>query len=128
MKKLCLLLLALMLVMLCTASLAEPEDYPEVVEGIDFGGATLYINPYWEQPPRSEEPTEEQELQYAYEDWLMEKFNVKVEYAKLGDWGDAHVEEIDHRFTGDDGSPACDLDASGIGRNPLVPRAGLPPG
>ncbi len=92
MKKLVSLLLALMLVMLCTASLAE--DYPEVVEGIDFGGATLYINPYWEQPPRSEEPTEEQELQYAYEDWLMEKFNVKVEYAKLGDWGDAQVEEV----------------------------------
>ena len=95
MKKLVSLFLALMLVMLCAVFLAEkPEGYPDVAEGIDFGGATLYINPYWENPPRSAEPTEEQELQYAYEDWLMEKFNVKVVYEKLGDWGDPQVEEV----------------------------------
>ena len=76
MKKLVSLLLAAMLVTLCVPSLAAdaPEGYPAVVEGIDFGGATLYINPYWDPAVRSEDPTEDQELTYAFQDWIMETY------------------------------------------------------
>ena len=48
MKKLFALLLAAMLLLTSVSALAEaPEGYPEVKEGIDFGGATLYIDYYW---------------------------------------------------------------------------------
>ena len=41
MKKLLALVLAALMVLACTAAFAEEAEYPEVVEGIDFGGATL---------------------------------------------------------------------------------------
>ena len=96
MKKLVSLLLAAMLVTLCVPSLAAdaPEGYPAVVEGIDFGGATLYINPYWDPAVRSEDPTEDQELTYAFQDWIMETYNVKIVEEKFGDWGEPQVQEI----------------------------------
>ena len=95
MKKLVSLVLAVMMVVLCTISLAEtPEGYPKVVEGIDFGGATLYINPYWGPPARSENPNDDQKLEYAYKDWIMDTYNVKIVEEQLGDWGDNQVNEI----------------------------------
>jgi len=84
MKKLVVLLLAIM--MLSTMALAEaPEGYPEVVEGIDFGGQTVYIYT-WYDMNRSEEPTAEEQDLYDYQDWLMETYNVKVEYKNNYAW------------------------------------------
>ena len=79
MKKLVALLLAVM--MLSAMALAEaPEGYPAVVEGIDFGGATVTIYDYWSgEGARVADPTEEQQAQYDYRDWLMETYNVKIE-------------------------------------------------
>lgn len=105
MKKLVSFLMALMMVALLVPSLAEsPEGYPEVVEGIDFGGATLYINPYWSPTPRSEDPDEDQALTYAYQDWIMDTYNVKIVEEQLGNWGDAQVEEVQNFISSADGT------------------------
>ena len=95
MKKLVSLLLAVMMLAVCAASLAEvPEGYPEVIEGLDFGGATLYINPYWAPPGRVDTPNEDLQAEYDYKDWLMETYHVTVVEEQLGGWGDSQVEEI----------------------------------
>ncbi len=86
MKKLVsLLLLAAMMCAILVPALAE---YPEVVEGIDFGGATIYIYDYWSgDGARVENPSEEQAAQYAYRDWLEQTYNCKIVQMQKGDWG-----------------------------------------
>ena len=63
MKKIMALVLAAMMLLVCCSALAEaPEGYPEVVEGIDFGGASVWIADYWTgSRDRVAEPTEEQQ-------------------------------------------------------------------
>ncbi len=58
MKKLLALILAALMLLACTAALAEEAEYPEVVEGIDFGGKTIYIYDYWtaSRSPRATGP------------------------------------------------------------------------
>ncbi len=80
MKKLVALLLAVM--MLSAMALAEA---PAVVEGIDFGGRTVKIFT-WYDMSRKAEPTQEEQDLYDYQDWLMETYNVKVEYEVPYDW------------------------------------------
>ncbi len=46
MKKLVALILAAMMLCASLALAESPEGYPEVVEGIDFGGATVTIYDY----------------------------------------------------------------------------------
>ena len=105
MKKLVSILLALMLVMSLAPSFAEGSDeYPEVIEGIDFGGATLYINPYWTPPGRVENPTDDQQAQYDFQDWIMKTYNVKIVEEQLGNWGDPQVEEIQNFMSKGDAS------------------------
>lgn len=103
MKKLVALLLAVM--MLSAMALAEaPEGYPEIVEGIDFGGATVTIYDYWSgDGARVAEPTEEQQAQYDYRDWLMETYNVVIEQKQGGDWGTC-AEEMINFVSAPDGS------------------------
>lgn len=104
MKKLVALILAAM--MLCASlALAEaPEGYPEVVEGIDFGGATVTIYDYWSgDGARKEEPSEEEQAQYDYRDWLMETYNVVIEQKQGGDWGTC-AEEMINFTSAPDGS------------------------
>ena len=50
MKKIMALVLAAMLLLgCCSFAAAEelPEGYPEVIEGLDFGGQTVYIYDWW---------------------------------------------------------------------------------
>ena len=63
MKKLVALVLAAMMLLACMPVLAEvPEGYPEVVPGIDFGGAEVFIYDFWTaDDTRKEEPNEEEE-------------------------------------------------------------------
>ena len=97
MKKLVALLLAVM--MLSAMALAEaPEGYPAVVEGIDFGGATVTG-----EGKRAEAPTEEQQAQYDYRDWLMETYNVVIEQKQAGDWNTC-AEEMINFVSAPDGS------------------------
>ena len=73
MKKIVSLLLAAMLLVACCASLAEvPEGYPEIIEGLDFGGATVYIYDWYSTGERETDPTDDQQLTYDYWDWLQE--------------------------------------------------------
>ncbi len=105
MKKLVALVLAAM--MLCASvAFAEttPEGYPEVKEGIDFGGATVTIYDYWSgDGKRVEEPTEEQQAQYDYRDWLMKTYNVVIEQKAGGDWNTC-AEEMINFVSAPDGS------------------------
>ena len=108
MKKLVALLLAVM--MLSAMALAEaPEGYPAVVEGIDFKGATVTIYDYWSgDGARVAEPTEEQQAQYDYRDWLMETYNVKIEQKQGGDWNTCAEEMINFTSTAKIGeAPLC---------------------
>jgi len=103
MKKLVALLLAVM--MLPIMALAEaPEGYPEVKEGIDFGGATVTIYDYWSgDGARKADPTEEEQAQYDYRDWLMETYNVVIEQKQGGDWNTC-AEEMINFVSAPDGS------------------------
>lgn len=105
MKKLVALLLAAM--MLCASALAlaeAPEGYPEVLDGIDFEGKTIYIYDYWSgDGARSDDPTPEQAAQYAYRDWLGEKFNCTIVQMGKGGW-DTNVEELVNFCSAPDGT------------------------
>ena len=64
-KILSLVLAALMLLGCCSFAAAEvPEGYPAIIEGLDFGGATVYIYDWWSNDDenhsaRTAEPDEE---------------------------------------------------------------------
>ena len=108
MKKLVSLFLAIALVMVCCAAIAEaPEGYPEVKEGVDFGGATIYIYDYWSgevgSDARAEDPTEEQAALYAYRDWLEETYNCHIVAKQKGDWG-SQITEFTNFVAAPDGT------------------------
>lgn len=93
MRKTIAFVLALVLLM-CTFAVAEsPEGYPEVKEGIDLGGKTIYILDYWSPSkvqPRSTEPTDEEQLTYDWQDWIMENYNVTVKQKSGGSYSELH--------------------------------------
>ena len=105
MKKLVAMILALMMLLVSAFAMAEAgEGYPAVVEGIDFGGATVTIYDYWSGlGERVADPTEEQQAQYDYRDWLMETYNVKLQQMQKGDW-ESNVKELINFTTAPDGS------------------------
>ena len=78
MKKFVAILLATMLLAACVPALAEQQEgYPEVVDGIDFGGQTVYIYDWWSDANRKDAPSVEEQARYDYLDWLMETYNCK---------------------------------------------------
>lgn len=102
MKKLLALILAALMLLACTAALAEEAEYPEVVEGIDFGGKTIYIYDYWTaDDTRKTDPTEEEQAQYDYRDWIMETYNCEIHQIAKGDWG-SNVTELTNFCTAPD--------------------------
>ena len=113
-KIMALVLAALMVLGCCSFAAAEdiPEEYPEIIEGLDFGGATVYINDWYSSGERAEEPTEEQQAQYDYWDWLEETYNVKLVEIKLGDW-DGMVAELQNIVSNKDNSELRIVGVSG---------------
>lgn len=106
MKKLVALLLAAMMLLASVAALAEtPEGYPEIVESmIQAEPITLTIYDYWSgDGARAAEPTEEQQLQYDYRDWIEATYNVKIQQIQGGDWGTC-AEEMINFVSAPDGS------------------------
>jgi len=103
MKKLVALLMAVLMLLASVAALAEaPEGYPEVVPGIDFGGQTIYIYDYWSaSSERAAEPTEEQQAQYDYRDWIEATYNCHVVQIAKGDWGSNATELVNFVAAGD---------------------------
>ena len=100
MKKLVALLLVAMMLCASMAALAEtPEGYPEVVPGIDLGGQKLFIYDYWSSSSndRKAEPTEEEQAQYDYRDWIMATYNVQIEQVAKGDWGSNATELVNFK-------------------------------
>ena len=94
MKKTLVLLLALVFVFASVAMAEQPEGYPEVVEGIDFGGATITIYDYWSgEGQRKDDPNEEEAALYAFRDWMGETYNCTIVQKQKGDWG-SNVEEL----------------------------------
>ncbi|MBE5800730.1 MAG: hypothetical protein E7319_00385 [Clostridiales bacterium] len=129
MKKLVALLLAVMMLSVSVLALAEaPEGYPEVQEGIDFGGQTVSIYT-WYDMNRAAEPTQEEQDLYDYQDWLMATYNVKIEYVNKYAWDGADDDLIN--FTGNpDASVLClytfpnDFIATPMANNLLAPLEG----
>ena len=104
MKKLVALLMAAMMLLASVAMAEAPEGYPEVVPGIDLGGATIYILDYWSgDGARAAEPTEEQQAQYDYRDWIMATYNCTIIQKQGGDWGTC-AEEMINFVSAPDGS------------------------
>lgn len=101
MKKIVALFLALS--MLCAMALAEvPEGYPEVIEGLDFGGMNVVLYDYWSGPnERVAEPDEQTQATYDYQDWLMETYNFTYKQMQGGDWGSQAQEIINFQSTPD---------------------------
>ena len=104
MKKLLAMLLAALMLLACVSAFAEEAEYPEVVEGIDFGGADIYIYDYWTPTEeRQAEPSEETQAQYDYRDWIMETYNCTIHQIAKGDWG-SNVTELTNFCTAPDGT------------------------
>ena len=103
MKKLVALLLAAMMLTVSFAMAEAPEGYPEIVPGMDFGGATVTIYDFWGNNDRVAEPTVEQQARYDYEDWLMETYNVVIKQTMGGDWNTC-AEEMINFTSAPDGS------------------------
>ena len=106
MKKLVALLLAVLMLSVSFAALAEvPEGYPEIVpEMIQAEKKTITIYDYWSgDGARAAEPTEEQQAQYDYRDWIEATYNVKVQQIQGGDWGTC-AEEMINFTSAPDGS------------------------
>ena len=60
-----------------------PEGYPAIIEGLDFGGATVYFYDWWsnddeEHSTRVADPSDDEKATYAYRDWLEKTYNVKL--------------------------------------------------
>ncbi len=92
MKKIIALVMAAMMLLVCCSALADaPEGYPEVKEGIDFGGKDVYIYNYWDSADWTErmsgDLSDEQQAQVDYRHWLEETYNVKLHEIMRGDWG-----------------------------------------
>ncbi len=105
MKKILAMVLAAMMLLVCCGALAEsPEGYPAKVEGIDFGGAEVTIYDYWSgEGARKTDPTEEEQLQYDYRDWINATYNVKLSQKQDGDWG-SNATQMTNFTTSPDGS------------------------
>ena len=116
MKKIIALVMAAMLLLGCCSVMAEtaevPEGYPAIIEGLDFGGADVYIYDWWSDDTRSDDPSEDQQLQYDYQDWLMETYNVKVHLLALSDWA-GNPTELANMVVNHDNSKLCILGISG---------------
>lgn len=106
MKKLVSLLLAVLMLTASFAAMAEaPEGYPEINEKyIQAEKKTITIYDYWSgDGARKDDPTEEEQLQYDYRDWIEATYNVKIEQKQGGDWGTC-AEEMINFTSAPDGS------------------------
>ena len=104
--------LCMAMILTGTSAFAEvPEGYPEIIEGLDFGGDTVYIYDWWSTDDinhsyRSAEPTEEEQLQYDYWDWLEATYNVHVIQTALSGWSE-NPETLAEIVANQDSSSLC---------------------
>ena len=107
MKKILSIVLAAMMLLGCCSALAEvPEGYPEIIEGLDFGGETIYLYDWWSNGERDPEPDEDLAATYAYRDWLEETYNCKIVELQLSDWA-GNPTELANMVMNGDNSKLC---------------------
>lgn len=126
-KFLSLILAAMMVLACCNIAVAEsPEGYPEIPEGLDFGGETVYIYDWWSSGERVADPDEETALLYEYRDWLEEQCNVKIVELALSDWA-GNPEALTNMVMNKDNSKLClvmlasDFCGSALANNLFMP-------
>ena len=130
MKKIIALVLAAMMLLACCsfASAEAPEGYPEVIEGLDFGGETVYIYDWWSSGERTAEPDEDTQKTYDYRDWLEATYNVKLVEVALSDWA-GNPTELANMVMNADASKLCviavanDFAGSTLANNQYAPWA-----
>ena len=108
-KRFLCILMALMLPCISAFAATTPKGYPEVKQGIDMGGKTLYIYDYWSSGGdwRNWEPaTEEDKAQYDYMSWLENTYNVHFQQTARGDWGTCAEEMTEFTAKGGEDSLA----------------------
>lgn len=105
MKKIVALVMAVAMLLCSFAAMAEaPEGYPEIKEGLDLGGKTIYILNYWSPDngeTRKEDPTEDEQLKYDYQDWIMATYNCNIVVKKGGSWSTLSKNMMDYVATPD---------------------------
>ena len=112
-KILALVLAALMALGCCSFAAADdvPEGYPAIVEGLDFGGQTIYIYDWWgnddeNHSARTAEPDEDTAKLYEYRDWLEKTYNCKIVETALSDWA-GNPAELANMVLNGDNSKLC---------------------
>ena len=93
------------------AKVKVPEGYPEIIEGLDFGGATIYIYDWWgnddeNHSARTAEPDEDTRKLYEYRDWLEKTYNCKIVETALSDWA-GNPAELANMVMNGDNSKLC---------------------
>lgn len=112
-KIIALVLAAMMLLSVCSAFAADvPEGYPEIIEGLDFGGQTVYIYDWYSSGEREAEPDEEMQMTYDYRDWLEATYNCKLVEVKLTGWAEM-ITELTNMVMNKDNSKLCILGLAG---------------
>ena len=94
------------------AAQAGPVTYPDVIEGLDFGGAEVFIYDWWSSGVRVDQPSEDLQRQYDYLDWLQKTYNVKITRKALSDWS-GNPEELAKMVANKDSSKLCIIGIDG---------------
>lgn len=117
MKKLVSLLLAAMMLTGIVAMAEVPEGYPAIVEEmIQSEHKTITIYDYWSgEGKRADEPTEEQQAQYDYQDWIEATYNVKIVQKQGGDWNTCAEEMTNFTAAPDDSMRAYIIEPGKVG-------------
>ena len=115
MKKLIsLVMAAIMLLACCSFASAEadvPEGYPAIIEGLDFGGQTIWLYDWWSNgdeahSDRSAEPDEDTQKLYEYRDWLEKTYNCKIVEKNWKGWQE-NPQELATKVADKDASELC---------------------
>ncbi|MCQ2457830.1 MAG: hypothetical protein MJ142_03740, partial [Clostridia bacterium] len=107
MKKIISLILAALMLFVACAALAEaPEGYPEIPEGLDFGGQTVYFYDWWSNGERMADPDPDTAKLYEYRDWIQEQCNVTIVETALSDWA-GNPTELANIVMNQDNSKLC---------------------
>ena len=116
-RKICFVtLFVLLATLLCggwlTASAEVPAGYPAIIEGLDFGGAEVFIYDWYSSGERVANPNPETQKRYDYIDWLQSTYNVKIREATLSDWA-GMTEALTDMVAAHDSSRLCIVTLSG---------------
>ena len=90
---------------------AVPEGYPDIIEGLDFGGETIWIYDWWSNDDenhssREMNPDADTQKLYEYRNWLEETYNCRIVETALSDWA-GNPDELNSIVQNQDSSKLC---------------------